>query len=123
MAVVHCKVIILMLLMMIMIATIVMVMMMLKVTVMKKMMMNMILMTPAGGQRTHGVDDMCLSASSQTVQVSDQDHSFHNRLRWPIQIGQICLSFYPHPNILDRFPSHFIRIKIFQIYFPIILYL
>ena len=28
--------------------------------------------------------------------------------RWPIQIGQFFLSFYQHPNISDRFPSHFI---------------
>ena len=28
--------------------------------------------------------------------------------RPPFQICQLCLSFYPCPNISDRFPSHFI---------------
>ena len=75
MAVVHCKVNILLLLMM-----------MLMLMTMKKMMMlmimnmiiviNIIQMTPPGGQRSHGVDDMCLSASPQALQVSDH-HSFY----------------------------------------------
>ena len=39
----------------------------------------------------------------------------------PIQICQPSLSFYPHPNISDRFTSHFIRVQIFQIDFPPIL--
>ena len=34
-----------------------------------------------------------------------------------VHFVQLCLSFYPHPNISDRFPSHFIRVKIFQINF------
>ena len=28
--------------------------------------------------------------------------------RRPFRICQLCLSFYPRPNISDRFPSHFI---------------
>ena len=39
-----------------------------------------------------------------------------------IEIAQLCLLFYPHTNISDWFPSHFIRIRIFQIDFPSILY-
>ena len=40
--------------------------------------------------------------------------------RRPIQIWQLCLPFYPRPNISDRFfnlAPHFIRIQIFQIDF------
>ena len=36
-----------------------------------------------------------------------------------IENFQLCLSFYPHPNISDRFvnlASHFIRVQIFQIH-------
>ena len=40
-----------------------------------------------------------------------------------IGIGQLWLSFYQRTNISDWFPSHFICIQIFQIYFPSILYL
>ena len=29
---------------------------------------------------------------------------------WLIQIGQLCLSFYPLSNISDRLPSHFISV-------------
>ena len=45
---------------------------------------------------------------------------------WPIQIGQLCLSFYPRSNISDRFPSpypDFIRIQIFQMYCLLVFYL
>ena len=36
---------------------------------------------------------------------------------------ELLLSFYGCPNISDRFTFHFIRIQIFQIDFPLILYL
>ena len=36
---------------------------------------------------------------------------------------ELSLSFYGRPNISDRFTFHFIRIQIFQIDFPLILYL
>ena len=36
---------------------------------------------------------------------------------------ELSLSFYGRPNISDRFTLHFIRIQIFQIDFPLILYL
>ena len=36
---------------------------------------------------------------------------------------ELSLSFYDCPNISDRFTFHFIRIQIFQIDFPLILYL
>ena len=32
---------------------------------------------------------------------------------------QLCLTFYLRPNISDRFPSHFIRVQIFQINFSL----
>ena len=43
--------------------------------------------------------------------------------RCDIQNFKLCLLFYPRPNISDWFPSHFIRIQIFQINFSVILYL
>ena len=36
-----------------------------------------------------------------------------------VHFVQIYLSFYPHPNTSDRFPSHFIRVQIFQINFSL----
>ena len=43
--------------------------------------------------------------------------------RCDIQNFELCLSFYPRPNISDWFPSHYIRIQIFQTNFSVILYL
>ena len=43
--------------------------------------------------------------------------------RWPIQIGQLCLSVYLRSNISNRFPSNFICIQIFQMDFPLLFYL
>ena len=47
------------------------------------------------------------------------------KAHWEREIGisELYLSFYPRPNISDRFCSHFIRIQIFQIDFHLILYL
>ena len=47
------------------------------------------------------------------------------KAHWEGEIGisELYLSFYPRPNISDRFRSHFICIQIFQIYFHLILYL
>ena len=45
------------------------------------------------------------------------------KAHWEGDISELYLSFYPRPNIADRFRSHFIRIQIFQIDFHLILYL
>ena len=79
----------------------------------------------------------CWSPSLWNIYNEQQVPEMYILLSWPwliallvkahwegeIGISELYLSFYPRPNISDRFRSHFICIKIFQIDFHLILYL
>ena len=90
---------------------------------------QLITVHPCRRERRNRFDELsrrhCVSVKVLTRSLDCQASALYVKLhlRCPIQICQLCLSFYPRPNISDRFLSHFIHIQIFQIDFPLTLYL